>query len=304
MLEAWSTAPLRAKCLNLTSLLLSFLTFTSCCISFGGELFTAQLTHTPSTTLPSHLTLHFYYDRIESPLGHSNFADMLKYGGANRCTDGGRTLVTFAALAFIAVTATLALAACRIASVPLRWLPPPEQSLRVEWYASAVTAPLLLLSVALYGSLCYQPFQTNPSYVNVRATGYGFSIGGVLFAVAQLAVCWLVRRDEVCWLGVAEGSEYWTSKARGESDGYQEEKLSGFEESEGKERGGEVDEEEEDERRHKRARSKSHRTVKGKHRGKPQKVYAKMIAMQSIDPNYDYSHTYQTSDSAPEPAPM
>lgn len=297
MLEAWSTAPVRAKCLNLTSLLLTLLTFISCCVSFGAELFTAQSTH-PS--LPPHLTpltLHFYYDRIESRLGHSHFADMYQYDGDNRCTDGGRTLVAFTALAFLALTASLALTATRILSAQLRWLPLPRQSTSGELYLSAVSGVLLLLSVALYGSLCYRPFQSNVRFVNVRATGYGYSIGGVLFAVAQLGVCWVVRRDEQCWLGVAEGSEYWTNKARGDSDGYQEEKLSGFEERErasGSVEEGEVDEEEvEEERRHKRSRSKSHRTTKGR----PQKVRTKMIAMHAIDPHYNY--TYQTSEPAP-----
>ena len=296
MLEAWSSAPLRAKCLNLASLFLTFLAFISCCVSFGAELFVAQ--STDLSQAGQLVTFHFYHDRIESELGHSYFADMNLYHGYNRCTDGGRTLVAFAALAFLTLLATLTLATSRILSLPIVQLPLPGRSLRVELVLSAVSAPLLLLSVALYGSWCYQSFQGSVYFENVRATGYVFSIVGVLVQVLQLGVCWLLKADERCWLGIAEGSAYWTSKARGEGDGYQEEKLSGFEEGDG---ASDVDEEEadkkedeEDERRRKRSRSKSHRH-KGKHRSKPVKVKVKMFAMKPIDPAYDYGRTYQTS---------
>ena len=297
MLEAWSAATLRVKCLNLTSLLLTFLAFLSCCISFGAELFTAQST---DTSLPQQLVFHFYHDRVESRLGYSHFADLYQYRGDNNCTNGGRVLVAFAALAFITTLALLTLTLCRILSPPLRWLPPPSVSLRIELWLSVLSAPLLLLSVAPYASLCYQSFQSNRYFVNVRATGYGYSIAGVLIGVGQMGVCWVVRRDERCWLGVVEGSsEYWSSKARGEGDGYQEEKLSGFEEREKRARGAvEADEddrkEEEEDRRHKRGRSKSHR-IKGKHHNKHTKVYIG-IPLQPIDPNYNYSSSYQASD--------
>ena len=299
MLEAWSAASLQAKCLNLACLALSFVAFVSCCVSFGGELFTARSFDRSQPTSTRPILFHFYQDRVESELGHLHFADLVRFDSDDYCTDGGRTLVAFAALGFIALTATLTLAVCRVLSVPARWLPLPAQSLRIELYLSVATGPLLLLSVALYGNLCYQHFQSNDAFINVQATGYAFSIAGVLCAVLHSCVLWYVKLDELCWLGIPEGSEYWTSKARGESDGYQEEKLSGFEQREAThadvEAGeGDEKEDEEDDRRHKRHRSKPHR-ANGKHRTKAMKV-AKMIPMQPIDVNYEYTHTYQTSE--------
>ncbi|MCJ1296985.1 hypothetical protein MMC34_008554 [Xylographa carneopallida] len=315
MFEAWSTASTRARCLNLASLLLTFLAFTSCCASFGAELFTAQNAHPISLDLARTYTFRFYHDRIESRLGEWRFADVYAYQDVweddehdNRCTDGGRTLVAFAALAFFAALATLALAASRVASLPLRPLPLPERSLRAELCLSVVCAPLLLTSVALYASLCIQPFQNSTSFSAVRPTGFVYSIAGVFFAVAQMCVCWLVKHDEECWLGIPESSAYWAGKTRGDGDGYAEEKLSGFDEREGAasdalELSDDEDEEkeeassrkEEEERRHKHGRSKSHR-VKGKNRhGRPTRVYID-VPMKPIDSAYDYSKSYQTSE--------
>ena len=300
MWEAWSKAPFRARFLNLFSLLLIILTFLSCCVSFGAELFTGQ---SIDPKLPSQLTFHFYHDRVESELGHAHFADMYRYRGNNSCTDGGRLLVAFAAVAFCTLTAVLALAVCRIASVPIAavQLPVPGRSVRLEWSLSVLCVPLLLLSVSCYGSLCYQPFQTNGEFNNVRATGYAYSTLGVFCAVMQMGVGWALRRDEQCWLGIAEDSAHWTNKALGKSDSYRQEKLSGFEEGssdaeEGDREGGEEEEVADQERQPKRSRHKSHK-VRGKHGGKRMK-----IEMRPIDPNYNYTYTDTYQQAAVETA--
>ena len=306
MWEAWSAAPRRAKLLNLLSIILTTLTLLSCCISFGAELFTTQFSSQQPTTptTPTRITFSFYHDRIESPqLGHLHFADLTPppYSTTNYCTTGGRLLVAFAALAFLALTATLALAGCRLASaVPAA--SSAGRSVRLEFVLSVVCAPLLVVSVASYAGCCFQQLQGSEGFVNVRATGYGYSIVGVLLAVVQMGVCWAVRQDEQCWLGTVQDSACSTDKGvRVSSDGYQQEKTSGFgerkngssdEEDDGTKAEGGDEEEERSERQSKRGRHKSHK-FKSKHRG-GKRVKIEMTS--AIDPNYPYSHvdTYQT----------
>ncbi len=308
MFEAWKAASTRSKLLNLLAITLAFLTITTCLTSFGAELFTATTTPEPSnnsTTTTAYLrlpptTLHFYHDRVESAeLGHLFFADLARYdGGDSYCTHGGRALVACAALAFVALVALLALAAARIASHPLLATVGGGGGggLRVEFALSVASAPLLLCGAAPYGSLCYQQFLGEPYYfVDVRATGYAYSISGVLMAVVLMGVYWVVKADERCWLGVAEGSEYWASKSSGKGDGYREEKLSGFEDGSAQRREAASDDEKSDEeverveRPPKRTRSKSHR-FKSKRHGK-----AMRVEMKPIRDDYTYTQSDDTS---------
>ena len=231
MFEAWSAAPDRAKLFNVLYIVLLLLPFTACCVAFGAELFRTQSKDPLSNgQLP---TYRFFTSHAESDLGSHSFADLNKGdpSGANYCTDAGRAFIAFYSLAFILLLPALALAALRIASVPLYWLPHPRHSLLLELGCSCVAVPLQLVGLAVYGGVCYSHFYNDSGYTNTVATGYAFVIVSFFALIGAVVTAIGIRRQEACWLGIGGDGLYGRTRgagAGGRGGTEYKEDLSGF----------------------------------------------------------------------------
>lgn len=198
----WKLAPMRARLFNGIYMLLAMLAWASCIVAFSAELFRCQ-----QSDIDTPHTYHFYYDRIETVLGHLSFGDMNPIlNEVNGCTAGGRLLVGFDAVAFIGLTLALVLAGARIAGLHAHQLPSPRQSLFFETILSVLATGSMFLALTTYGAKCYHDFQASPKFTEVRATGYAYVIVGFFMMLVGNALLTLVKRDPPCWLGADTSS--------------------------------------------------------------------------------------------------
>ena len=216
MLEAWASAPLRARLFNGMYLLLLAMAFCACCVAFGAELFHAQsvVDAASSPTLPPR-TFRFYHDHIAVQTAASlPFTAMIGLQGDNDCGDGGRVLVAFSALCFVLLLPALALSALRALSLPLSCVAHPRQSLLVELLLCACALPLYLTGMASYGALCYSAFQDSAAWRDVRATGFAYTIVGFFWLALAGGMGLAIRKDEDCWLGVGGDGAFGSTRTQ------------------------------------------------------------------------------------------